>query len=728
MSSVTWFYDQISPKMNMELFYLLWQYNLLPQPDRQVLKFNNAAESLFEFDAAEVIGKNISTLMPEPFSTNHDQYLQRYLQTGSRTIIGQIREVEGLTRSNATFPMELSVSKFRGKKSVYFIGILHDMSEKKRQKELIIQARDNLEKTVQERTKQLQEKIKANELATADLQLAAKVFESAGEAILITDDKAIIISVNSAFLEITGYDYEEILGRNPRMTQSGHHDKAFYDAMWNTLNTVGKWKGEIWDRRKNGQIYPKLLTITEARNSKGNVVNYIGIFSDITNVKEVEKKLEQLAYYDTLTKLPNRKLFHVQLDHDLETSKRNKQALTLLFIDLDKFKHVNDTLGHDAGDDLLVQVSCRLQECVRKSDTIARLGGDEFTAILTNIQREDNAANIADKIIKALQKPFNLSGQEAFIGASVGISMFPQDSQDSETLIKHADMAMYQAKHSGRGIFRFFTEEMNASVLQSIKMENDLKKAVTNNELTVFYQAKINSLSQKIVGMEALVRWEHPTDGIIAPNKFIPLAEETGLIVPIGKHVLEKACLQTAQLHTAGFNWLKVAVNLSARQFKQADELIACIKEALAKSSLAPQFLELEVTESMVMGGVEEAIHVMHRIRDLNITIAMDDFGTGYSSLNYLKRFPIQTLKIDRSFIKDIPKSKADMAIVSTIISLAKNLNMEIVSEGVENLEQLTFLNDRNSHIIQGYYFTSPLSFEHFLSFVQSWPNPHGRE
>ncbi|MBF0423479.1 MAG: EAL domain-containing protein [Magnetococcales bacterium] len=686
-----------------------------------ILKFNPAAENFFEYDAAEVIGKNVSLLMPSPFSEQHDGYLERYMTTGEARIIGTIREVIGLKRSGITFPLELSVSRFQGLETTYFTGILHDISLRKKHEEEMVRARDNLERMVQERTRQLQEKMEANERANEELRLAAKVFENAGEAILITDPAGDIISVNNAYLEITGYSYAEVVGKNPRIAKSDRHEPEFYEMMWQSLKSTGKWKGEIWDRRKNGQVYPKRLTITEVRSQDGELKNYVGIFNDITEVKETEKQLENLAYYDPLTKLPNRKLFHISLEHHIESAKRAHMGLALLFIDLDKFKLVNDSMGHGAGDDLLMQVSERLTQSVRKSDMVSRLGGDEFTVILTQVSGEDNIAHVATNIIQILQKPFFLSGLEASIGASVGISVFPQDGKDSGTLIKHADLAMYQAKSGGRGIFRFFMPEMNALAQHMMRLETNLKKAVIKEEFEVFYQAKVDQTKMEIIGMEALVRWHHPEHGLIPPNEFIPMAEDTGLIIPIGLQVLRMACRDTVLSHQAGFDWLKVAVNLSPRQFRQAGELLQSIQSTLAQTGLPAKFLELEITESMVMGDVDEVIRVMNKIRELDISITMDDFGTGYSSLSHLKKLPLQTLKTDRSFIKDIPESGEDKAIMAAIISMAKNLNMHLVAEGVETEAQLRFLSDRGVDWIQGYYYSRPLPFDKFLQFVRQW-------
>ena len=693
-----------------------------------ILQFNRAAEQLFGYDASEVIGKNISALMPAPHSAEHDSHIASYMTTQEPHIIGSSREVIGLKNDGTTFPMQLSVSVFQGEGATYFTGILHDITQQKKHEAEILRSRDLLEERVRERTRELEtinfelkDKIAANERAQAELELAAKVFDNAGEAILITDTNANIISVNQAYLDITGHAYDDVIGQNPRIGKSGRHDQEFYREMWQTLLVTGKWRGEIWDCRKDGEQYPKLLTITAVKNSDGDVKNYVGIFSDISMAKENERKLEELAYYDTLTKLPNRKLFNIRLDHDLETAKRSKRFLAVLFIDLDKFKKVNDTLGHAAGDELLVQVAKRLNDTVRAADTVARIGGDEFTVILANVEKEENVAQISKNIIYKLQQPFDIAGKEASIGASIGIGMFPQDGSNSEELLKNADIAMYQAKNCGRGVYKFFMPAMNALTQHFLQMENNMKKAIIAEQFKVFYQPKVDHSQNRIIGMEALVRWEHPEHGLVPPNEFIPLAEDTNLIIPIGVQVLKIACRDTVLWKSSFSDSLKVAVNISARQLQQASELIATIKNTLIETQLSPENIELEITESMLMENVDETIETLKKFRDMGISIAMDDFGTGYSSLSYLKKLPIKTLKIDRAFIKDIPHSEDDVAIVSTIISLAQNLKMDLVAEGIENQEQIKFLQERGCHVIQGYFYSPPLPSTKFDQYLKGW-------
>ncbi|MBF0588406.1 MAG: EAL domain-containing protein [Magnetococcales bacterium] len=693
-----------------------------------VLAFNRSAEKLFGYKAEEVTGQNVSMLMPSPFREGHDGYLERYIATGRRIIVGTIREVTGRRKDGFQFPLELSVSEFRSEGCIFFSGILHDITERKDDERALQEARTQLEERVRKRTEQLehvnerlQQRLEEESRMAAELRLASKVFENAGEAILITDENARVISVNDAYVRITGFDRDQIIGRNPRIAKSGRHDKSFYKAMWDGLRESGKWSGEIWDRRDNGEIYPKWLTITVVRNEADEVSNYVGIFTDISEAKQVEERLQQLAYYDSLTNLPNRKLFSERLEHDLETALRHKKRLALMFIDLDRFKYVNDTFGHAVGDELLVEVSKRLRGCVRKADTVARLGGDEFTVILTDVGREEHAAQVAGNIITQLQKPIHVAGEELLIGASIGISLHPQDGENAETLVKHADIAMYQAKKGGRGIFKFFMEEMNAWTRHQITLEAKLKRAVERNEFTVFYQPKVDQMAGKVVGMEALVRWEHPEHGVVSPGEFIPLAEETGMIIPIGVQVLTEACHQAKRWLDAGFGSLRVAVNLSARQLSQRDEFRQTLEAVLEDTGLPPEMLEIEVTESMIMQDVDHTIKTLQGLTEMGMHLAMDDFGTGYSSLSYLKRFPIDTLKIDRSFVRDTPADPDDVAIVSAIISMARSLNLCVVAEGVETREQLVFLKNLGCSIIQGYHFSPPLPSDKFEDYLRKF-------
>ncbi len=540
------------------------------------------------------------------------------------------------------------------------------------------------------------------------LHLAKLVIDTTSEAVVVTNTRGEIVDINDAYTQITGYDREELLGRNPRITQSGHHDKAFFEGMWRELTGRGQWAGEIWDRRKNGDIYPKWLTINAIRDSEKRTTHYVGVFTDISEKKATENKLKNLAFYDPLTELPNRLFFRERLDEALLASRRHGQRTALMFIDLDRFKDVNDTLGHTAGDELIAQASRRIVDSLRDTDTVARLGGDEFTVILTELENEESAGHVAQQIIERIQEHFLLFGTEVFISASIGISLYPEDGEDSDTLIKNADTAMYHAKENGRGNCQFFRAEMNERMLRRVTLERDLRRALENGEFILHYQPRYVLETGQMAGSEALIRWNHPGEGLISPAEFIPVAEETNLIIPIGEWVLREACRQTIAWHRQELGLLHISVNLSSRQFQQQN-LTQLIRDTLLETGLDPDFLELEITESVVTENPEEAARLLLELRQMGVHIAIDDFGTGYSSLAYLKRFPIDALKIDRSFIQDLPDDPEDAAIVESIIAMARSLGINVVAEGVESAAQRTFLKERGCREVQGFYFSKPL-------------------
>ncbi|MDH4318757.1 MAG: EAL domain-containing protein, partial [Desulfobulbaceae bacterium] len=549
-----------------------------------------------------------------------------------------------------------------------------------------------------------------------NLSLARKVIENTGEAVVITDGEATIIEVNPSHERLTGYRAEEVIGQNPRMMKSGRHDEQFYVEMWKTIIDTGSWEGEIWDRRKNGEIYPKWLTINTIGEPQRGKGYYVGIFTDISYYKETEKQLERLAFYDPLTGLPNRALFRDRLTHQMTECKRMGGILALFFIDLDRFKYVNDSLGHDVGDNLLVQVAKRLAGSVRASDTVSRLGGDEFTVILDG-KDDFSIGAVADKIIAQLERPFWLKGKEVFIGASIGIALYPADGDNYETLTKNADVAMYHAKESGKGMYKFFTAAMNEKNYERLWMESELRQALEKEQFILYYQPKVSLADNSITGFESLLRWNHPERGLISPLSFIPLAEETGLIVPIGEWVMFQACKQLKEWRRGKYKHLRGAVNLSAKQFADFD-LTFKIRGILARVDLPPECLELEITESLAMQDVNQAIAVTTKLHDQGISLSIDDFGTGYSSLSYLKKIPIYSIKIDRAFIKGLVDNKDDDAIVTAITSMAKSLKINVVAEGVENEAQLEFLRRLHCQEVQGFYYSQPVPAEEFAALL----------
>ena len=550
------------------------------------------------------------------------------------------------------------------------------------------------------------------------LRLAQRIIENTAEAVVVTDADGLIVDINQAYTRITGYERHELIGMNPNVNQSGRHEPVFFVDLWRQLIDTGYWAGEIWDRRKDGEVYPKWLTINAIRDDQGKTRHYVGIFTDISEKKATETKLKNLAFYDPLTGLPNRVYFRERLEEALAVRQRRGSRMALLFIDLDRFKDVNDTLGHNAGDELIVQASKRIRGCLRKTDTVARLGGDEFTVILAEVANEAYAGQLAQHVIERLRQRFVLSGTDVFIGASIGISLYPEDGDDSETLVRNADTAMYHAKENGRGNYQFFRAEMNQRMQRRVTLERNLRHALENDEFVLHYQPKYILETGRLSGVEALVRWRHPLEGLVPPAEFIPLAEETNLILPLGKWVLQTACRQVKDWEMRGLGLHRVSVNLSSRQFQQPD-LVRIIRDSLDDATLNPDFLELEITESVVMNNPEAAARLLDEIRAMGVHVAIDDFGTGYSSLAYLKKFPIDALKIDKSFVRDLPQDGDDAAIVESIIALARSLGLGVVAEGVETQAQCEFLRAKGCREVQGFYFSKPLAAEVFVEQIK---------
>ncbi len=560
----------------------------------------------------------------------------------------------------------------------------------------------------------------------SELRLSGIVFENALEAIIITDAEARIIDVNPAYERITGFSKADVMGKHPCMPHGNLDDghlfrhENFRD-MLSSIMRKGSWEGEIVDRRADGEVFAMLFTISAIKDAFDNTTNMVGVFTDITERKVTEERIHKLAFFDALTELPNRSLFREQLEHHFSLARRQGKKLALLFIDLDRFKHVNDTLGHPMGDQLLIEVSERLKSRVRSSDIVSRLSGDEFTIILTNLDETAVVSQIAHKIIRAVSKPVLLAGHEVHVGASVGISLFPNDATDFDALLKHADTAMYKAKEMGRGNYKFFTEDMDREGLERMELERNLRRAIENKEFRLHYQPKVNIQDDAVPGMEALVRWIHPEHGMISPVKFIPLAEETGLIVPLGRWVLESACRQAAEWKNQGYGPFLMGVNISAQQFED-EGMVDFIRELMDETGLPPDYLDIEITESMVMKNVNAAMKTLEKLASLGIQISVDDFGTGYSSLSYLRRFPAQVVKIDQSFIRNVIRNHDDAQIVAAIISMAHNLGMKVVAEGVETQEHVVFLREMKCDEVQGYYFGRPCPAEEFDHFFHEVP------
>lgn len=567
-------------------------------------------------------------------------------------------------------------------------------------------ALDNLDRELQQR------------IAAIKLEQAATVFEYSKEGIMVTDAGNQIVSVNRSFVEITGYAAEEVIGKNPRILSSGLQPPEFYERMWSQIKATGSWQGEIWDRRKNGEVYPEALTVIQVKNADGVIINHLAIFSDISERKLAQERIQQLAHYDVLTGLPNRILFNDRLEQAMISAQRNRSRIALLFLDIDRFKQINDTLGHGIGDKLLKNVGQRLLGCVREQDTVSRQGGDEFVIVLSDAG-VTGAELVANKILQSILQPYSIEEHELRITASIGIAIYPDHAQDVENLIKYADVAMYQAKESGRNCYMSFHPEMNESSYERLQLENALRGAIERDELRVYYQAQVNLANDRIVGCEALLRWQHPEQGLIYPEKFIPIAEETGLIVSLNHWVLEQAIKQCRVWRDAGFKALTMSVNLSALQFRQHN-LLQQIRNLLEKYDVPPAVLDLELTEGILMQGVERTLATLHELSAMGVILSLDDFGTGYSSLSYLKRFPIHQLKIDQSFVRDVISDANDATMVRTIILMAHSLRLDVIAEGVECEEQAAFLMQCGCQRAQGYYFRRPVTAEEFALILQA--------
>lgn len=650
---------------------------------RTVLTCNSRLEELFGFAQGEFLGKSAEHLYPDRAGL---RCLMRDALVTLRKGAPFYREMELLKKDGTLFWAALTgralAAERLGGGSVWVVA---DISERKK---------------AEERTR-----------------LTAKVFENTQEGVTITDKDAQILAVNKAFSDVTGYAEEEVIGKTPRILQSGRQDKAFYDEMWRMLDETGQWKGEIWNRRKNGEVFPEWLSISSVRNDAGELSHYVGVFSDITEIKRSQEKVSFLAYHDPLTQMPNRLLFNDRLTQGIQHASREKSMFAVYFIDLDHFKHVNDSLGHHVGDRLLREVAAQMQAQLRKTDTIGRLGGDEFIVMVEDVDGPRGASLVAEKLASIFQKPISLEGHELYVTASIGICIYPMDGGDANTLIRNADAAMYRAKNHGRNQFHFYEQEMTAYALERLELESAIRKALINDEFVLCYQPQIDLKTLQIVGAEALVRWHHPEMGLLPPDRFIPLAEDTGLIGNLGEWVLRTACKQVQAWRQAGFDLPKIAVNLSVRQLEKKGfaQIVAGILE---ECSMEPSSLELELTESVLM-QTKEAFKVLEELDTLGTHLSVDDFGTGYSSLSYLKQLPIQKLKIDRSFISDVTATGNNEAIVRAVIAMAKTLGLRAVAEGVENDEQAAFLRREGCDHAQGFLYGHPVTSEVFLSLWQ---------
>ncbi len=546
----------------------------------------------------------------------------------------------------------------------------------------------------------------------ADRRLAAKVFENSLEGIYITGADGRISQINPAFTQLTGYSREDALGQRPSMLAARAKSVNFAKVIKPILNSDGFWQGELNSRRKNGTEYPAAVGITAVTGKDGDFLGHITSFKDITERKNTEDRIRKLAYFDPLTGLPNRSLFVDRLNQELQAALRSNAFVALLFLDMDRFKAVNDSMGHAAGDLLLAKIAQRLSACVRGNDSVARMGGDEFTIILGGLKERAKAVaaavSVARKVMGVLDEPMVLQGREVFLSASIGIAVYPHDGEDSTTLLQHADVAMYNAKQSGSSNFQFYVESMNAKALEKLELQNGLYRAAVNHDFRAMYQPIVDLKTGQIIAVETLLRWNHPVRGPISPNEFVPVAEESGLIVRIGQWVLQEACQQMACWLSEGYELEWIAVNISARQFSEGN-LVRHVNNALDESALPARFLELELTESILMDNMNYTLQTLNDLKSMGVELAIDDFGTGYSSLSYLKQFPIDRLKIDRAFVSCLPDDVEDQRITQAILAIAHSFNLSVVAEGVESQQQLNFLTEHHCDAGQGYLFGKPM-------------------
>lgn len=553
--------------------------------------------------------------------------------------------------------------------------------------------------------------------AEEELHLAAITFESL-QGIMITDPDATILRVNQAFTTVTGYSVEEVIGKNPNILHSDRHDQSFYEDLWRQLQIDGRFEGEIWDRRKDGSIFPIWQCITAVKNNQGETTHYVAVFTDLSEKKKFEEYISQLAFYDPLTDLPNRRLLLERIEQVLIQAKRKNTYAAILYMDLDRFKVLNDSMGHQAGDELLVQVAKRLKQSIRQEDTPTRLGGDEFVILVhTDTDRQDEATqkilNLAEKIMSKLNEPYLIKGNEHYFSSSMGVTLFSGQCQLAATdLLQQADTAMYRSKEKGRNTISFFDRSMQEAADKRLQIENALRMAIEQQQFTLYFQPQVDRAG-RIISTEALIRWNHPDKGLIAPNEFIPIAEETGMIQQIGAWVIEAACSQIKLWQQAGRDYAYVSINVSSQQFRQKDFVIK-VKQAIVQADIESSRLMIEITESVLMQDINDTVEKMQALTELGIAISIDDFGTGYSSLAYLTQFPLSQLKIDQRFVKNIDVDKNSAVIVETIIAMAGNLGLKVVAEGVETERQLMFLVEKGCVVFQGYFFGKPVPVDQF--------------
>lgn len=643
--------------------------------DGMVLDVNEAFVKLTGYANSELMGiKKNQDITPSEYREMEAKMVQHILDTGEP----REYEKEYLRKDGTRVPVQMTafLVKGPGGKPVGLAAIIRDLTEQR-----------------------------ASEMERQRLSLAV---EQSPAIVMITDTEGHIEYVNSKFTEVTGYTLEEVKGKNPRLLKSGQTAPEVFKQLWDTIQSGGVWQGEFRNKKKNGELYWELASISSIKDSEGRITHFLAVKEDISKRKWAEETVVHMAYYDSLTDLPNRFLIQDRLNQLLTQARRKKKLVAIFMLGLDRFKSVNDTLGHALGDQILQAVGKRLAGSIRETDTIGRLGGDEFLILVPEIPSVEEAGKIAHEMLTSLRPPIHVNGHEVNLTASIGISVFPHDGDDVESLFKDADTALARAKHQGRNNYQLYTPAMHVEIFGRMVLENSMRKALSREEFVVHYQPIVELKSRRLVGTEALVRWQHPEIGLISPMEFIPIAEENGLIVPIGEWVLRAACEKVRYWHESGLPPLSLSVNLSARQFQDAN-LLEMIEWVLRKTSLESRHLEIEITEGIAMENVDFTLTTLRRLKEMGVRIAIDDFGVGYSSLSYLKEFPIDSLKVDQSFVRDLTSDPADAAIVSAVIVLAHSLKMRVIAEGVETQEQLDYLKRQGCDMAQGYLFSKPL-------------------
>ncbi|TRZ66101.1 MAG: EAL domain-containing protein [Rhodocyclaceae bacterium] len=654
-----------------------------------VTSWNPAAERMFGWSAAEIIGQ---PLLSVPANKTNETENLRARVLGGESIVQQ--EVRRQRRDGALIDISTTLSPLRDSsgKIYAYVAIAADISERRK--------------------------------ADESLRLAASVYQVSSEAMMVTGADNRIIAINPAFSRMTGYSLEEVAGRYSDFLRAHPEDQTFFNTMWQELKAAGTWQGEVWGRRKNGEIYPTWITINSILNDDGSVFRWVAMFSDITKKKESEELIWSQANFDTLTGLPNRRMLHDRLEQELKKAHRSGLPIALLFLDLDRFKEINDTLGHDIGDLLLKDAALRIASCVRETDTVARLGGDEFTVILGELEDPSSVERVAQSILRKLSEPFLLGDEKAYVSVSIGITLYPEDASAVDTLLKNADQAMYAAKSQGRNRCSYFTPAMQEAAQTRMRLAVDLRTALANGQFMVYYQPIVELATGSIYKAEALIRWQHPQRGLVSPAEFIPIAEDTGLIVDIGEWVFRQAAQQAGQWRTAHHPEFQISVNKSPVQFHSASSGHALWSDHLQTLGLPGQSIVVEITEGLLLDASSTIFDQLLAYRDVGIQVSLDDFGTGYSSLSYLKKFDIDYLKIDQSFVRNLAPNSDDMALCEAIIVMAHKLSIKVIAEGVETDQQRDLLAAAGCDYGQGYLFSRPLPPAQIEPLLRSWAGP----